>query len=205
MSFSVWGQGQQLWEGATGTKTWLLIMMRRMKCPGQGVGTRWFLRSFSSQTILWFCESQVEIAGAISHLETILKLFKVREKATQMLSSDLQGSPLPLNGMYGFIPSSSNNWLGILLLSPKDGNGIFCLLDPERHRKLETLFVQPQDMGTHRALLLSKELLFLFSFSACVGSVCLMDFSQLATSLERLWVACTRLSVERWFFVTARK
>ena len=39
------------------------------------------------------------------------------------------------------------------------------------------LFIQPQDMGTYRTLSLPKELLVLFSFSACVGSVCLRFFT----------------------------
>lgn len=108
-----------------------------------------------------------------------------------MLSSNLQWSQLPLSGMYCFRPSSFNDWLGILLLALKDGNGIFCLLDPERQRKLETLFIQPQDMGTYRTLSLSKELLFLFSFSACVGSICLMDFSQ--TVCYQLWTSVSGL------------
>lgn len=49
---------------------------------------------------------------------------------------------------------------------------------PWRQRKLKTLFIQLQDMGTYRTLSLPKELWFLFFFAACVGSVCLMDFSQ---------------------------
>lgn len=58
MSFSVWDQEQQLWEGVTGTETCLLSMKRRKN------------------------QQQLETAGAVSFLETILKLFKVRDKAT---------------------------------------------------------------------------------------------------------------------------
>lgn len=152
-------------------------------------------------------QQQLEIAGAISLLETVLKLFKVRDKATQNVKQQPSGKSATRSDIYRFRPSSFNDWLGILLLAPKDGNGIFCLLDPERQRKLETLFMQPQDMGIYRTLSLPKELLFLFSFSACVGSVCLVDFSQ--TVCYQPWTSvsgfCTWLSVERTLFVAACK
>lgn len=51
-------------------------------------------------------QQQLEIAGAIHFVETILKLFRVRQKATQNAKCHPAGKSAAVSGMYCFRPSS---------------------------------------------------------------------------------------------------
>lgn len=85
---------------------------------------------------------QLWIAGTITLLETALELSKARKRLPKMSSSNLQGRQLLFGQIHAILDLPQ--WLTANSVSCSEKRKhIFCLLDPERQRKLKTLFIQP--------------------------------------------------------------
>lgn len=167
MSFSVWRQRQQLWEGATETKIWLLGMKGRMN------------------------QEQLKTAGAISLLETVLKLFKLREKATQNVKQQPSEKTAAICIVLD-LPHSMIDWEFCFLLWKTEMASFVCLTLKGRGSWRLYLF-NPKTWERTEHCHFPKSFCFYFPSQPVWVLFALWIFHrQFATSLGHLWVAFAR-------------
>lgn len=145
------------------------------------------------------------IAGAITLLETVLNLSKVRERLPKVSSSNLQGRQLLFSQIR--IVLDLPQWL--------TGNSASC----SEKRKQHLLFARPWKAEEVEDYLFNPKTWELTDHCHFPESFCFyfppqplwvlfalrIFHRQFATSLGHLWLPCTWLSVERRLFVAACK